>query len=80
MSKELDIRIEKSYLLINRVNGELPPETGAFVEKLGIPLLGTISTDAELSTFDATGKPLVDLPDASPVYQSVVRMLQKILG
>lgn len=79
MSKELDIRIEKSYLVINRVNGELAPETGAFINKLGIPLLGTISTDAELSAFDATGKPLVDLPDESPVYQAVAKMMQKIL-
>jgi CO dehydrogenase maturation factor len=80
MSKELDIRIEKSYLVINRVNGSLPPETEEFaLTKLGIPLLGTISTDAELSDFDATGKPLVDLPDDSPVYQSVAEMLKSIL-
>ncbi len=79
MSKELDIRIEKSYLVINRVNGALPPETRAFTEKLGIPLLGTIASDAELSTFDAAGKPLVDLPDESPVYQSVAGMLKSIM-
>ena len=79
MSKELDIRIEKSYLVINRVNGTLPLETTTFAGKLGVPLLGTIASDAELSTFDATGKPLVDLPDESPVYQSVAEMLKSIL-
>jgi len=79
MSKELDIRIEKSYLVINRVNGTLPPETTTFAGKLGVPLLGTIASDTELSTFDATGKPLVDLPEESPVYRSVAAMLKSIL-
>lgn len=79
MSKKLDIRIEKSYLVINRVNGKLPPETGAFIEKLGIPLLGTISTDSQRSAFDATGKPLVDLPAESLVYLVVAGMMRKIL-
>src|SRR5512137_1330961 len=51
MSKALDIHIEKTYLIINRVTGELAPETLAFVEKLGLPLLGTIAADAELSAF-----------------------------
>ena len=78
MSKALDIRIEQTYLIINRVVGELAPETKDFVEKLGLPLLGTIAADAELATFDATGKPLVDLPDASPVYQAVAALMEKI--
>jgi CO dehydrogenase maturation factor len=79
MSKELDVHIEKSYIIVNRVLGELPDEARTFVDKLGVPLLGTISADAELSSFDATGRPLVELGDDSPVYQSVARMLKQIL-
>lgn len=79
MSRELDVRIEKSYLVINRVTGSLPPETLAFAEKLGVPLLGTIAADDELAGFDATGRPLVDLPDESPVCRSVEAMLRQIL-
>jgi len=79
MSRELDIRIENAFLVINRVVGELPDETYAFIEKLGVPLLGTIAADNELATYDAAGKPLVDLPDNSPVYQSITGMLTKIL-
>jgi len=32
-----------------------------------------------LTSFEFSGKPLVDLGDESPVYQSVAGMLQKIL-
>ncbi|MCX6082953.1 MAG: AAA family ATPase [Chloroflexi bacterium] len=79
MSKELDVRIEKSYLIINRLQGKLMAEAGSFVEKLGIPLLGTIAADDELAAFDYSGRPLVELSDASPVYQAVSEMLRKIL-
>jgi len=79
MSRELDIRIEKSYLIINRVQGELSPETIAFEEKIGIPLLGAIQSDDAISRFDLNGLPLVDLPDETPVYQAVAEMLKTIL-
>ena len=79
MSKELDIRIEKSYLIINRLQGELSGEAKDFVDKLGIPMLGTISTDSELSAFDYSGRPLVELGDDSPVYRVVSEMLRKII-
>jgi CO dehydrogenase maturation factor len=79
MSRELDIRIEKAYLIINRVQGELSPETKGFVEKSGIPLLGAIPSDEAILTYDLSGRPLVDLPDESTVYQSLAAMLKGIL-
>ena len=79
MSRELDIRIEKAYLIVNRVQGELPAATNVFVGKMGIPLLGVIPADVAISTYDLSGLPLVDLPDESPVYKSVAEMLKEIL-
>jgi CO dehydrogenase maturation factor len=79
MRKELDIRIENAYLVINRLPGEFPVELGSFAEKLDVPLLGTVPADADLAAFEFSGKPLVDLGDESPVYQSVAGMLKKIL-
>jgi len=79
MSKELDIRIERSYLIINRVEGEIPPQTDIIVEKMGIPLLGVIKADSELSAFDYSGLPLIGLSDESEVYRSVANILKQIL-
>ena len=79
MSRALDIRIEKSYLIINRLQGELTTETGNFIEKLGVPILGTIPSDESITAYDLNGKPLVDLPDESPVYQAVAGMMHAIL-
>jgi CO dehydrogenase maturation factor len=76
---ELDIRIEQAYLIINRLPGAIPPPLQAEINKLDIPLLGTVPADDELSNFEFSGKPLVELGDESPVYQSVSEMMVSIL-
>ena len=80
MRNELEINIENTYLIINRVPvDKLHPEIVKFAEKIGIPLLGIIPTNDDLSAFEFTGKPLVDLGDESPVYQAVAGMMKDIL-
>lgn len=79
MRKELDIRIENAYLILNRLPGEMPAGLRDFIAKMDVPLLGTIPADGELTTFEFSGKPLVDLPDTSPVYRAVSGMMSKIL-
>lgn len=76
---ELDIRIERAYLIINRLPGALPPAIDTEIGKLDIPLLGTIPADDELTSFEFSGKPLVELGNESPVYQAVAGMLVSIL-
>ena len=80
MRKELDINIENAYLVINRLRGDMPVELHAFTEKMNLPILGTIPADEELSLFDFSGRPLVELGDESPVYRAVQKMLQQILN
>ena len=77
---ELDIDIENAYLILNRLNGPLPPELEEFIDKMDIPLLGVVPADQELASFEFSGRPLVDLGDDSPVYQKVAEMMGEILG
>lgn len=80
MRNELEINIEKTYLIINRVpDGNLHPEIEKFAQTIGIPLLGIIPTSDELTSFEFSGKPLVDLGDDSQVYQAVAEMIAKVL-
>jgi CO dehydrogenase maturation factor len=76
---ELDIRIEHAYLIINRLMGDLPPTLASKIGNLDIPLLGTVPADDELTSFEFSGKPLVELGNDSPVYQAVEGMLETIL-
>lgn len=81
LSRDLEINVEKTWLIINRVPpGGLPESVLAFVEQTGIPLLGTIASDADLTEFDYTGKPLIDLGDESPVYRTVAGLTNKMLS
>jgi len=78
--KELDIHIEHAYLVLNRLDGPLPPALAAFINNnMDIPLLATIPADIELGNFDLNGRPLIELSDNSPIYQAVAEMLRKIL-
>jgi CO dehydrogenase maturation factor len=76
---ELDINVENAYLILNRLNGEMPTPLRERIDALPIPLLGTIPSDDELMEFEFSGRPLVDLGDGSPVYQSVAAMMEHIL-
>lgn len=79
LRNELDIRVEKAYLILNRVNGEVPPALNERMESLDIPLLGVIPADQELTEMEFSGRPLIELGDTSPVYQAVAQMMAKIL-
>jgi len=76
---ELDIRIEHTSLILNRLNGPLPPPLAVQISALGIPLLGIIPADEELAQFEISGRPLVDLDNGSPVYRAVAEIMAKIL-
>jgi len=75
---DLDIHIEHTYLILNRMTGPIPPPLQARLDTIGVPFLGVIPSDQELVSFEYSGKPLVGLGDASPVYQAVAAMLEKI--
>jgi CO dehydrogenase nickel-insertion accessory protein CooC1 len=47
---------------------------------MDIPLLGVIPANEELTTFEFSGRPLVELGDESPIYQTVASMMKEILG
>jgi CO dehydrogenase maturation factor len=76
---EMDIHIENTYLVLNRLNGEMPAPLRERIDQMDIPLLGVVPADAELVEFEFSGRPLVDLGNDSPVYQAVAGMMQGIL-
>ncbi|MFH1560751.1 MAG: AAA family ATPase [Chloroflexota bacterium] len=77
--KELRTTVDQVYLVVNRVNGALPPEVEKVIGEQGLSLLATIPFDEEVGELDAMGRPLVELPPDSPV-QKAVRWLAHELG
>lgn len=77
--RELDIHIENSYLILNRLSGPIPAPLQDRIDELDIPLLGVVPADEKLLEFEFSGRPLVELGNESPVYQAVAKMMAEIL-
>ena len=77
--KELDINIKNTYLILNRLTGGIPASIKAHIDRLDIPLLGIIPSDSTLIEYEYSSKPIINLPDETLIYQSLVKMVQQIL-
>jgi CO dehydrogenase maturation factor len=80
LTRELGTRIGHSYLVVNRVSGELPATLREAIADLGIPLIGTMPNDPQIADYDMVGRPLVELGNDSAVYRAVTGILEKVLG
>lgn len=76
---EMDIRIENTYLVLNRLHGDMPVALQQRIGHMDIPLLGIIPANEEMAAFEYSGRPLIELSDNSPVYTAVAAMMQTIL-
>lgn len=76
---QIKINIDNAYLILNRMAGEVPPPLQERIDSLEIPLLGVIPADESITTFEFSGRPLVELDNDSAVYQAVAKMIEEIL-
>ena len=77
---DLDIHIENSWLILNRLNGEVPAPIQERIDRLDIPLLGVVPASTDLAELEFSGSPLIQLSDDSEPYQSIADMMEKILA
>jgi CO dehydrogenase maturation factor len=77
--KELDTRVDRKYLVINRSRGELPPAVRKQIEVEKLELLAVLPEDDAVWAGDAEGKPAYELPVTSPYYKAVDEFLSRIL-
>lgn len=80
LSKELEVNVRHTYLVVNRVIGEMPPALRAKAEAMGVPLLAVLPYDPLLVEFDGQGRPLVELPDDAAISRAVAGMAQQLLA
>lgn len=79
ISRELEINIEKSYLIVNNNSGELKDGSFEIINKMGIPLLGIVPKDEQITDFDNSGKPLIGVTDNSRAFIKVSEMINNII-
>ncbi|MEJ5197360.1 MAG: AAA family ATPase [Anaerolineae bacterium] len=79
LSRELEINVRHTYLVLNRVMGELAPTLRTRAQSLGVPLLGVLPYDPLVVEFDGQGRPLVELPDDAPISRAVTELARQIV-
>ena len=76
---ELDLRIVREVLVINRLQGELDPEMIEEVKSQNLQLAGVIPDDAQVYRYDREGKPTFDLPVESKAIQAAKRIFEEYI-
>jgi CO dehydrogenase maturation factor len=78
--KELDTRVRERYLILNRVPHSVSQEVKNAIQEEGLTLLSSIPDDSQLLEMDQKGKTIDHIPDNSPVYKALDRLLKKLLN
>jgi CO dehydrogenase maturation factor len=73
----LGLDIKKMYLVVSKVTDGTIEALKEEIDHTGLELVGAIPLDEQVRDFDLHSKPLVNLPDNSPVVEAVDQIAQK---
>ena len=76
---ELDLRIKREVLVINRIQEEPSPEVLAELKSQNFELAGTIPVDEAVYRYDLEGKPTSQLPVESKAVQAARQICEKYI-
>ena len=80
LSRELDINIKQTALVVNRVvSQDLPQPLLDAIEEMGVELAGLIPADSNVNEFDAWGRPLIELDVKCPAAVAIQDILDKYI-
>jgi len=77
--RELQLRVGREWVIVNKVPGEINPLLAGEMERLGLEPALIIPQDSELERFDLEQQPLLDLSDDSTAVIAVTSFLDKLL-
>jgi CO dehydrogenase maturation factor len=80
LAQELEINVQDTKLIVNRVTGDLPEPLQAAIDELGVEVAAMVPADPEVNRMDAMGEALIHLNNQSPAWATIDAMVTKILG
>jgi CO dehydrogenase maturation factor len=80
MAREVEVNVKRTMLIINRMQGEMPPPLQAAVDELGLEIAGLVPADSRVNELDALGQPLLRLNGDSPALQAVEDMTARLMN
>lgn len=79
MADEVDVRVRRKMLVVNRVAGDLPAEFEAALAATGLEVAARIPADAQVADLDARGHPLLHLNGTSLAVAAVEQLADQVL-
>jgi CO dehydrogenase maturation factor len=79
LARELKLDIKKDYLIINRVDGELPAEVKEAADAAGLNIAGCVPEDELVSRYDTEGRPTAQLPDDAKSVKALNDILENVI-
>jgi CO dehydrogenase maturation factor len=76
---ELDTRVERKLLVLNRVKEPIPEILTTTIDELDLPLFFSIPEDDTLLRMDQAGKPIWKIAEDSPAFQAVHHMMKELM-
>ena len=73
---ELRSKIGNVGLIVNRVKGELSPEIKDAIDESNLQIIALIPEDRNLEALELKGRPIIELPDESPLQSRVKEMIE----
>ena len=74
---QLRTHVDRIGLVVNRVRNGVPPNIERAIEDAGMELIAAIAEDSTVGDMDTEGRPLIELPEDSPMYRSVSDIARK---
>ena len=79
LAKDLNIGVDKSYLIVNQTKESLPEAFKEIIGNNGLELAGTIPADETIYEFDLKGKPTIEMPVDNHAIQAAFAIFDKIV-
>ncbi|GBC62834.1 carbon monoxide dehydrogenase [Desulfonema ishimotonii] len=79
LSKELNIGVGKSCLIINQSKSDPTPAVMDILNTEGLELAGTVPEDDAVYEYDLNGRPTVEMTDDNPAVRAAFRIFDQII-
>lgn len=80
LSKELNVGVGKSWLIINQSKNAPSAEVLKMLDAAKLELAGTIPENEAVYEYDLNGRPTVEMPEDNAAVQAAYRIFDKIIG
>lgn len=75
--ESIKLDIKKMYLVVSKVDAGTIEALQEEIDRTGLELVGTVPLDNQVRDYDLHSKPLISLPDDSPVVRAVDEIIKK---